>query len=107
MKRSYSDENKFSFVADKFELPDRKKIKTALNDAEKLIEDSFSLAFFFSKDKKTILPSLEKLKSNLIDSNISSAKKTLDALFNDAVNANRSISKKELKQILNSSKLCE
>ena len=59
MKRSYSDENKFSFVADKFELPDRKKIKTALNDAEKLIEDSFSLAFFFSKDKKTILPSLE------------------------------------------------
>ena len=107
MKRNYSDDNKYNFVADRFDLPDRKKIKSALDDSEKLIEDSFSLAFYFSKDKKALLPSIDKLKSNLINSSISDAKKTLDNLFNDAVKANKSISKKELKKVFNSNTLCE
>ena len=81
MKLNYSDSSQYNFVADAFNLPDRQKIKNALSDAEALIKNSFSLAVFFSKDNKPVMPPLQTLKSNLISSDVSKTKIFKQAIF--------------------------
>lgn len=107
MELNYSDSSKFNFVTDAFNLPDRQKIKNALSDTQALIKSSFSLAVYFSKDNGPVMPSLETLKSDLISSDISKTKTSLNKLFSRANESNKSISRKQLKNALSTKELCE
>lgn len=104
---NYKDISTLDFMPNNIDLSNMEKIKEAIINTQSIIEKSYSLAIFYYKDSSTKIPSIDKLKANLINNDVCAAKKKLQTLLLKPTKPTLSISKKTLKKILDTKKLCE
>ena len=107
MELNYKDFSTLDFIPNDVDLSNVEKIKNVLLNTQSLIEQSYSLAIFYYKDSSGKIPSVDKLKYNLIINNVCEAKKNLQKHLFEMSKKHKPLSKKTLETILDTKNLCE